>query len=99
MTTTTSVAVVHAIADVMDPGVSDTPKVWATHGAPSTPFEGLYGMGDTFAAARKQLAANVWLALSTGALELDVPTGQIAAVRVLATTRKTFPVGALGDEA
>ena len=55
-----------------------------------SPFAGLFAFGRDFAGARKALAAVVWDAI-TGGVE-GVPSEGLAAVRIVALTRKTFSV-------
>ena len=57
------------------------------------PLAGLFGFGDTFPAARKALAEVVWAAVKGGAAGID--PAEVKAVRIFATTRKSFPVAEL----
>ncbi|MFP5319489.1 MAG: hypothetical protein ACLGI2_14505 [Acidimicrobiia bacterium] len=61
------------------------------------PLAGLFAFGNGFATARKALAEVVWKAVAGGAAGID-PKG-VTAVRVFATTRKTFPVSELASAA
>lgn len=61
------------------------------------PLAGLFAFGDSFVTARKALAEVVWNAVSGGAAGIDPK--DVKAVRVFATTRKTFPVSTLAGAA
>ena len=62
-----------------------------------SPLAGLFAFGENFPAARKALAEVVWNAVSGGAAGIS-PDG-VKAVRIFATTRKTFAVDELGGAA
>jgi hypothetical protein len=82
---------VHAYIDVTDA----TKTEWAANvvGAPGGPFVGLFAFGASFAAAREALARTVYESLKSGSEGMSAQG--IGAVRILATTRKTFAVEAL----
>ena len=61
-----------------------------------SPLAGLFAFGADFRAAREALAGVVWKAVVGGAEGLSAEG--VEAVRILATTRKTFPVAALAAE-
>lgn len=79
---------VPATIDIADPDKSS----WAATGA-AAPFEGIFSVGDSFADARRSFAEVIALSITTGTIVVDgLDPNDIAAVRVLATTRKTFPL-------
>lgn len=85
------VMVVPAVIDIDEPDKSS----WLAQVAEAedSPLYGLFGRGESFAAARKALAHNIWLQLQV--------TGEAAfleGVRILATTRKTFDAATLVGE-
>ncbi len=88
---TAKIVQVHATIDVTDIADGD-PTVWLARAVDGSPFAGLYAVGDSFADARRSLAELVWLAVRHGAVDVDVTAEELAAVRVLATTHKTFAV-------
>lgn len=91
------VLVIPAVAD-RDAGGS-----WVAEVAdPASPFAGLFAWGDSFTTARAGLAEVAWAALSGGAEGFEhagVDPAAVAAVRIVATTRKTFPVARLAGGA
>ena len=88
----TKVLVVPAYVDVADPDKSQ----WVARSTapPASPFAGLFAFGADFASARKALASTVWEAVCGGSTGLVA--AEVAAVRVLALTRKTFTCQELG---
>ena len=78
--------VVQAWADIAD----DTHTQWkAATVSDNSPYAGLYAFGQSFAEAREALASLVWAAVNAGIGNHN--PANIDAVRILATTRKTFP--------
>ena len=70
---------------------------WVARVLPSgSPLDGLFAFGADFRAARRELAAVVWNAVAGGAAGISAEG--VEAVRVLATTRKTFSVAELATE-
>lgn len=70
---------------------------WVARVLPSgSPLDGLFAFGADFRAARQALAAVVWNAVVGGAAGISAEG--VEAVRILATTRKTFPVAELATE-
>ncbi|MDH5615533.1 MAG: hypothetical protein OEY62_03240 [Acidimicrobiia bacterium] len=85
---------VPAIIDIAD----DQKTQWQAIAVPGTLFEGLFAFGDNFAEARKAFAAVIAESVAGGAVTVeDLEPADLAAVRVLATTRKTFSVTDLGE--
>ncbi len=64
-------------------------KQWRADGVPGTPVDGMFAFGDDFASARKAFASMVFAAVQGGVFD-GIDAADVAAVRVLATTRKTF---------
>ena len=87
--------IVFAYIDIASPDK----KQWVAKAAlpEGAPLAGLFAFGDGFAGARKALAEVVWNAVAGGAAGID--PAEVKAVRVFATTRKTFPVSELGSAA
>lgn len=83
-----SVITVPAHLDVAD----ESHRQWVARVAlpAGSPFAGLFAFGRDFATARKALAGVVWDAIA-GGVE-GVPSGGLAAVRIVALTRKTFKI-------
>lgn len=70
---------------------------WVARVLPSgSPLDGLFAFGADFPGARRGLAAVVWNAVAGGAAGISAEG--VEAVRVLATTRKTFSVAELATE-
>lgn len=85
------VVIVPAFADI---AAVDKSQWVATVALPEgAPLAGLFAFGENFPAARKALAEVVWNAVSGGAAGISPEA--VKAVRVFATTRKTFAVGEL----
>lgn len=91
------ILVINAVVDVDGPDKT----MWVAQVvADGSPFAGLFAWGDNFAGARAGLAQVVWAAVAGGAEGLasaGVAAADIAAVRVLATTRKTFSATELAE--
>jgi len=89
---TAQVLQVPSIIDIAD---SDKTQ-WQAIALPDTPFEGLFAFGDNFAEARKAFASVIAQSVAGGAVTLEgLNPADLIAVRVLATTRKTFSVNDL----
>ncbi|MBW3615612.1 MAG: hypothetical protein KY439_09945 [Actinobacteria bacterium] len=84
---TETVLAIPAYIDVTDP-TTKTEWVAKVAGMPGEAFVGLFAFGPTFADARKALAHTVYESLKSGSE--GVAAQEISAVRILATTRKTF---------
>lgn len=85
---------VPAIIDIAD----NDKTQWQAIAVPGTLFEGLFAFGVDFAEARKAFASVVVASITGGAITVeDLNPADLAAVRVLATTRKTFPVSDLAE--
>ena len=82
--------------------ITETDKsIWGARGL-AEPFEGIFSVGTSFAEARKAFAEVVALGVTTGGIKVDgLDPAELASVRVLATTRKTFTLDELdtGDGA
>ncbi|HET7486486.1 MAG TPA: hypothetical protein VFJ85_01060 [Acidimicrobiales bacterium] len=90
--------VVNAVVDVDGPDKT----MWiAQVVGDASPFSGLFAWGQNFADARASLAQVVWAAVSGGAFPGLAHSGlsadDLAAVQVLATTRKTFTAEQLSE--
>lgn len=89
------VLAVPAIIDIAD----ESKTQWSAHGIPGSPFSGLFALGDDFKSARQAFAEVVADAVTHGAVTIEgFDPKTLAAVRVLATTRKTFPVDNLDEQ-
>jgi hypothetical protein len=88
---TETVLAIPAYIDVTD--ATKTEWVAKVAGMPGEPFAGLFAFGPSFAEARKALAATVYESLKSGSEGVAVQ--EVTAVRILATTRKTFSVATL----
>ena len=86
---------VPAIIDIADADKSQ----WQAIAVPGTVFEGLFAFGADFAEARKAFASMIATSVASGAVAVeDLNPDELGAVRVLATTRKTFAVSDLTAE-
>ena len=90
---TETVLAIPAYVDVTDP--TKTEWVAKVAGMPGQAFAGLFASGPSFAEAREALAATVYEALKSGSE--GVSAQDVTAVRILATTRKTFSVATLAS--
>jgi hypothetical protein len=88
---TETVLAIPAYIDVTD--ATKTEWVAKVVGVPGQPFAGLFAFGPSFAEARKALAGTVYESLKSGGEGVAVQ--EVTAVRILATTRKTFLVATL----
>jgi len=85
--------VVHAWAD-RDPDT--TPTGWrAQTVGPHPSLAGLFAFAATLHDVRSALAAVIYTAVQAGALGDGITADQINEIRLLVTTRKTFPTNAL----
>ncbi len=76
-----------AVLDIAEPDKSQ----WSAQAIPGTPFADLFGTGTNFAEARKALAEVAAVAVIHGAISIEgLNPADLTAVRILATTRKTF---------
>lgn len=91
---TETVVVIPAYIDVTD--ATKTEWVAKVAGMPGQAFAGLFAFGPGFAEAREALAATVYESLKSGSE--GVSAQEVTAVRILATTRKTFSVATLADD-
>lgn len=88
---TKKVLPIPAYIDVTD--ATKTEWVARVAGMAGEPFVGLFAFGASFATAREALARTIYESLKSGSE--GVGSQGIGAVRILATTRKTFSVEAL----
>ena len=89
---TETVLAIPAYIDVTDA----TKKEWVAKvaGMPGQAFAGLFAFGPSFAEAREALAGTIYESLKSGSE--GVSAQEVTAVRILATTHKTFSVASLG---
>lgn len=96
MTTGTDILAVQATIDV----IAEDKSQWGAIGVPGTGFGGIFAVGDSFHDARRTFAEIAALAIKNGAIVIDgCDPNDVAAIRVLATTRKTFAIEDLAEAA
>jgi hypothetical protein len=89
---TGKILAVPAHIDIIDADKSQ----WAAIGIPGSGFGQLFAVGDTFADARRSFAEVAAVAVINGVVVVeDLEPTELGAVRVMATTRKTFLVADL----
>lgn len=89
---TKQVLQVHANIDIANSAKTQ----WEATVLPGNDLSGIFAFGNDFADARQSLASMVAQAVRSGAVTIgNVDPNDLGAVRIMATTRKTFGIDAL----